>query len=68
MCAKGLRENLRLASIEATNALDDLTNTNTKVKDLEGRLKKAEKYICKQWEENCTLRGTLKLKKDEKDG
>ena len=63
---QGLRENLRLTSIEATNALDDLTNTNTKVKDLEGRLKKAEKYICKQWEENCTLRGTLKQKKDEK--
>jgi hypothetical protein len=60
------RESLRLASIEAAVAVDDLQAANEKMEVMEKRMEKAEKHICKLWEENCTIRKSLKQKKREK--
>lgn len=61
-----LRENVRLASIEASSALDDLGMANEKMTALEKRMLKAEKKLCEQWEENCTIRQELKIVKQER--
>ena len=61
-----LRESVRLASIEASTALDDLCVANEKLTALEKRMLKAEKKLCDQWEENCALRQELKITKQEK--
>ena len=61
-----LRESLRLASVEASSAVEDLTAANETVFKLEKRMAKAEKHICKLWEENCAMRKTLKQNKAEK--
>lgn len=61
-----LRESLRLASVEASSAVEDLTAANENVFKTEKRMAKAEKHICKLWEENCAMRKTLKQNKAEK--
>lgn len=61
-----LRENLKLASDEASTAVDDLHAANLRVASVEKRMSKAEKHLCKLWEENCTIRKALKQKKREK--
>jgi len=63
---RGLKENLRLTSIETNTALDDLQDSNQKTKTLQEKVNKAEKYICKLWEENCSARESLKQRKNEK--
>ena len=64
-CAQ-LRENQRLASVEASTALDDLQAANARVEAVDKRMAKAENHLCKLWEENCSIRKMLKLKKREK--
>jgi hypothetical protein len=61
-----LRENLRLASDEASTAVEDLSTANERVVSVEKRMEKAEKHLGKLWEENCTVRKSLKQKKREK--
>jgi hypothetical protein len=61
-----LRENLRLASHEASTAVEDLSTANERVVAVEKRMEKAEKHLGKLWEENCTVRKSLKQKKREK--
>jgi len=61
-----LRESLRLASVEASSAVEDLTAANENMLKTEKRMAKAEKHICKLWEENCAMRKTLKQSKAEK--
>jgi len=61
-----LRENLRLASEEASTAVEDVLAANERVEAVEMRMEKAEKHLCKLWEENCALRKNLKQKKREK--
>jgi hypothetical protein len=63
---RGLRENLRLTSLETATVLEDLKASNHRVKQTEERLEKAEKYVCKLWEENCVARESLRRKKSEK--
>ena len=63
---RGVRENLRLTSAEANATLEDLKKSNDEVKALSSRMVKAEKYLCKLWEENCSMRDELKKKKVEK--
>ena len=60
------RESLRLASVEANSAIEDLHATNEKLGALQKRMEKAEKQIVKLWEENCGIRQNLKQKKREK--
>lgn len=61
-----LRENLRLASQEASTAVEDLHAANERVETVEKRMAKAEKHLCKLWEENCSVRKALKQKKRER--
>jgi hypothetical protein len=61
-----LRENLRLASHEASTAVEDLNTANERVVTVEKRMEKAEKHLGKLWEENCTVRKSLKQRKREK--
>jgi len=61
-----IRENLKLASVEAATAVQDLNEANKRVETVERRMAKAEKHLCKLWEENCTVRKQLKQKKREK--
>jgi hypothetical protein len=61
-----LRESLRLTSVEASSTEQDLNAANEKVFSMEKRMGKAEKHICKLWEENCAMRKTLKQVKTEK--
>ncbi|GFH54858.1 hypothetical protein CTEN210_11334 [Chaetoceros tenuissimus] len=63
---RGVKENLRLTSNETDVALDDLRNSNEKLKIVEEKMAKAEKYICKLWEENCSARESIKQRKNEK--
>lgn len=63
---RGLRENLRLTSLETSSTLDDLKACHEKLKEREERLEKAEKYVCKLWEENCAARESLRRRKSEK--
>ena len=63
---RGLKENLRLTSIETSTALEDLQDSNQKLKAMGARMEKAETYVSKLWEETCSLRDLLKLKKNEK--
>lgn len=60
------RESLRLASIEAATAVDDVVEANERTESLQKRMQKAEKHLLKLWEENCTIRKSLKQKKREK--
>lgn len=60
------RESLRLASVEASTAVEDVVDANERVDTIQKRMGKAEKHILKLWEENCTIRKTLKQKKREK--
>jgi uncharacterized coiled-coil DUF342 family protein len=60
------RESLRLASIEANTAVEDLQACNGKLTVMSKRMEKAEKQIVKLWEENCNARKTLKQKKRER--
>jgi type II secretory pathway component PulM len=61
-----LQDNLRLSGLEALTTVKDLTIANEKIAALEKRLGKAEKHLCKLWEENCSIRTSLKKKKQEK--
>jgi hypothetical protein len=61
-----LVENHRLASLEASTAVEDLNGANERLVEMEKRMAKAEKHLCKLWEENCTLRKSVKQKKKEK--
>lgn len=61
-----LRENLRLASDEATTAVEDTKEAHTRAETLQTRMTKAEKQLCQLWEENCSIRKTLKQKKRER--
>jgi hypothetical protein len=61
-----LRDNLRLATVEASTAVEDLNTANERVETVEKRMEKAEKHLCKLWEENCSVRKSLKQKKREK--
>eukprot|EP00979_Chaetoceros_neogracilis_P008535 scaffold1898_cov113-Chaetoceros_neogracile.AAC.1 len=63
---RGIKENLRLTVIETNTALEDLQTSNDQLKAAEVRMAKAEKYICKLWEENCNGRESLKQKRNEK--
>jgi hypothetical protein len=60
------RELLRLTSIEAATAVEDVIETNEKTTAMEKRMEKAEKHLTKLWEENCTIRKVMKEKKREK--
>ena len=61
-----LRENLRLASEEATTAVEDSKEAHTRAENLQKRMTKAEKQLCQMWEENCSIRKVLKQKKRER--
>ncbi|GAX25314.1 hypothetical protein FisN_5Lh405 [Fistulifera solaris] len=61
-----LVEHHRLASLEASTAVEDLNGANERLVEMEKRMAKAEKHLCKLWEENCTLRKSVKQKKKEK--
>lgn len=61
-----IQENYELAAKEAATAVEDLVEANQQVEAVEKRMVKAEKHLCKLWEENCSLRETLKQKKREK--
>ena len=63
---RGIKENLHLTSNETSTALEDLKASDEKLKATEARMVKAEKYICKLWEENCGVRESLRQKKSEK--
>eukprot|EP00980_Cylindrotheca_fusiformis_P009570 scaffold2109_cov216-Cylindrotheca_fusiformis.AAC.3 len=60
------RELLRLTSIEATTAVEDVLESHEKAAELEKRMERAEKHLTKLWEENCSIRKVLKQKKREK--
>ncbi|KAL3922073.1 MAG: hypothetical protein SGILL_002403 [Bacillariaceae sp.] len=60
------KESLRLAYVEASTAVEDVVKANERVESVEKRMQKAEKQLLKLWEENCTIRNTLKQKKREK--
>ena len=60
------RKSLRLASIEAETAVEDVQQSNEELQAMKKRMEKAEKSLCKLWEENCAIRKTLKQKKREK--
>lgn len=60
------RESLKLASVEASAAVEDVLEVNERISDIQKRMNKAEKHILKLWEENCTIRKNLKQKKREK--
>jgi len=63
---RGLRENLRLTSIENNKLLYDVSDINQKKRCIEESVNQAEKVICKLWENNVQLRDTIKRRKDEK--
>ncbi len=63
---KQQNESSRLASIEASSAVEDVLQANEKVEVIQKRMNKAEKQILKLWEENCDIRNKLKQKKREK--
>jgi len=60
------RESLRLASVEASTAVEDVIEANERAGAVQKRIHKAEKHILKLWEENCTIRKILKQNKREK--
>jgi hypothetical protein len=60
------KESLRLAYEEASTAVEDVVKANERVETIEKRMHKAEKQLLKLWEENCSIRNTLKQKKREK--
>lgn len=60
------RELLRLTSIEASTAVEDVLEAHEKNTATEKRMEKAEKHLTKLWEENCSIRKVLKQKKREK--
>lgn len=60
------RDSLRLAAEEAATAVDDVQEANSQVEEMKKRMERAEKHLTKIWEENCTIRKSLKQKKREK--
>ena len=60
------RQSLRLAASEATKSVEDLHEAQAKLAAMDKRMDKAEKHLCKLWEENCLIRKSLKQKKREK--
>lgn len=60
------RESLRLASVEASTAVEDVVEANERVDAVQKRMAKAEKHLLKLWEENCGIRKLMKQKKREK--
>ena len=60
------KESLRLAYVEASTAVEDVVKANEQVETVEKRMQRAEKQLLKLWEENCSIRNTLKQKKREK--
>jgi len=63
---KQQQESSRLASVEASSAVEDVLQANKQVEVVQKRMHKAEKQILKLWEENCDTRKALKQKKREK--
>ena len=63
---RGVRETLRLTAQEANIVVGDLNKANEKINALSSRMVKAEKYLCKLWDENRSIRDDLKKKKAEK--
>ena len=63
---RGMKENLRLTLVEASTALEDLKHSNQNAQASNEKVAKAEKYICKLWEENCAARESLRKRKNEK--
>ena len=63
---KQQNESSRLASLEASAAVEDVLKANEQVDIVQKRMHKAEKQILKLWEENCVIRKTLKQKRREK--
>ena len=63
---KQQKESSRLASIEASSAVEDVLQANERAEIIQKRMNKAEKQILKLWEENCDVRKSLKQKKREK--
>jgi PH domain len=61
-----LEENLRLAVQEAVTAVDDVRLAQAQVQATEVRMARAERHLCKMWEENCALRKALQGRKREK--
>jgi PH domain len=61
-----LHENIRLSSMEAMAAVEDVTAAQEREAAMEQRTAKIEKHLCKIWEENCSLRKTMKHVKREK--
>lgn len=60
------RDSLRLAAEEAATAVDDVHEATTQMEEMRRRMAKAEKHLTKLWEENCTIRKSLKQTKREK--
>lgn len=54
-----LRENWRLALLEANTAGEDLHVAQNEVQAVERRRTKAEKRLCHLWEDNCAMRDLL---------
>lgn len=61
-----LKDHVRLASEEASSAVQDLTVTSTSLDACKEKLRKAEKHMCKLWEDTTSLRNELKITKQEK--
>lgn len=61
-----LCESVRLASTEASTAVEDLLAIKDDKSMIEKRLQKAEKHLCKLWEENTSMRQELKVVRKEK--
>lgn len=60
-------ENIRQTTIEADTALEESKTLRQEVSDRDNKLAKSEKMICKLWEENCSLRESVKqIKRDKK--
>lgn len=60
------RDSLRLAAEEAATAVEDVQEAQAEVQEMKKRMERAEKHLTRLWEENCTIRKTLKQKKREK--
>jgi hypothetical protein len=60
------RDSLHLAAEEAATAVDDVQEAHSQVEETKKRMERAEKHLTKIWEENCSIRKSLKQKKREK--
>eukprot|EP00588_Corethron_pennatum_P024906 CAMPEP_0194335164 /NCGR_PEP_ID=MMETSP0171-20130528/68583_1 /TAXON_ID=218684 /ORGANISM="Corethron pennatum, Strain L29A3" /LENGTH=869 /DNA_ID=CAMNT_0039098119 /DNA_START=33 /DNA_END=2639 /DNA_ORIENTATION=+ len=59
-------ESCRLSSIEASSSVQEIQSAQDETRKVQKRLTKAEKMLCKFYEENCELRNLLEKKGREK--